>query len=258
MNEELALHNAEQIYRSNLQKRERLLEKSEFLKKEIEELYSKKDEFFETFNALIKQKDGLYEQLNLHRRRRDELNAQVKDQRLRDNKNKKQNEDYESVKKDYDRLELELQTSYHPVPEENSIIEKLRVLRKTLDTLSPAEKLKLDDMDYDAIKKNADEEHKIVLASIESIKELNKKIDTTKLQIDGINELLNNRKDAYSKLNEKIKNISAEIKSMREKIIELKGDNNTDEYSLKEVTENLEEKYDDALEILKSKKKIEL
>jgi uncharacterized coiled-coil DUF342 family protein len=259
MSEDLDLHNAEQIYRSNLQKRDRLFEKSGFIKKEIEEFYAKKDELFEKFNDLIKQKDEVYANLNLHKLRRDAFNKKVKDQIQSNKKNSRYDNNFEALKKEYEKLELELQTSYHSVPEENKIIEQIRLLSKTLDTIAPEQNVEiLEKMDIEELKKSADEEHKIVLASIEDIKELNKKIDAVKLQIDGINDMLARKKEEFNIVRDKIDKLSLEIKNMRDKIIELKGDVNAENYILKDNPEEIEEKYDDALEILKSKKKIEL
>ncbi|MGC8497101.1 MAG: hypothetical protein ACP5NL_03780 [Thermoplasmata archaeon] len=258
MSEAIDLHNAEQIYRSNLQKRDRLFEKSEFIKKEIEEFYAKKDELFEKFNELIKQKDEVYANLNLHKIRRDAFNKKVKDQIQSTRKNSRLNKDFETLKKEYEKLELELQTSYHSVSEENRIIEQIRLLSKTLDSIVPEQNIEMPEkMDIEELKKSADEEHKIVLASIEDIKELNKKIDAVKLQIDGINDMLARKKEEFNIIRDKIDKLGSDIKNMRDKIIELKGDTNSDNYSIKDDPEEIEKKYDDALEILKSKKKIE-
>ncbi|MEM3237394.1 MAG: hypothetical protein QXX11_00545 [Thermoplasmata archaeon] len=258
MSEDLELHNAEQIYRSNLQKRDRLFEKSEFIKKEIEEFYTKKDELFEKFDELIKQKDEVYANLNLHKSRRDLFNMKVKDQIQSNRKNSSLDNNFETLKKEYEKLELELQTSYHSVSEENRIIEQIRALSKMLDSTVPEQNIEIPEkMDIEELKKSADEEHKIVLASIENIKELNKKIDVVKLQIEGINDMLARKKEEFNIIRDKIDKLSLEIKNMRDKIIELKGDTNSDNYSIKDNPEEIEEKYDDALEILKSKKKIE-
>jgi exonuclease SbcC len=258
MSEDLDLHNAEQIYRSNLQKRDRLFEKSEFIKKEIEEFYAKKDDLFEKFNDLIKQKDEVYANLNLHKLRRDAFNKKVKDQIQSSRKNSRYDNNFEALKKEYEKLELELQTSYHSVLEENKIIEQIRLLSKMLDAIVPEQNIEIPEkMDIEELKKSADEEHKIVLASIEDIKELNKKIDAVKLQIEGINDMLARKKDEFNIIRDKIDKLSLEIKNMRDKIIELKGDANVENYSVKDNQEEIEEKYDDALEILKSKKKIE-
>lgn len=259
MTKDLDLHNAEQVYRSNLQKRDKLFEKSAFIKKEIYEFYSKKDDLFEKFNDLIKRKNEVYENLNLHKSKRDEFNNKVRDQILLKKSNSKYDfNDFEMIKKEYEKLDLELQINYHSVSDENNIIEQLRALRKKLDSMVPNEKNdSTEKLDVEDLKKSADEEHKIVLASIEDIKELNKKIDAVKLQIDGINDLLARKKEEFNSLHEKINKLSLEIKNMRDKIIELKGDDNTENYSLKNNPEEFEEKYDDALEILKSKKKIE-
>ncbi len=258
MSEDLELHNAEQIYRSNLQKRDRLFEKSEFIKKEIEEFYAKKDESFEKFNALIKEKDEIYANLNLHKSRRDAFNKKVKDQIQSRRQNSRFDNSIETLKKEYEKLELELQTSYHSVSEENRIIEQIRALNRTLESIVPEQTIEIPEkMDIEELKKSADEEHKIVLASIESIKELNKKIDVVKLQIESINDMLARKKEEFNITRDKIDKLSLEIKNMRDKIIELKGDTNSDSYTIKEDPEKIEEKYDDALEILKSKKKIE-
>jgi uncharacterized coiled-coil DUF342 family protein len=255
MTKDLELHNAEQTYRSNLQKRDKFFEKSEFIKKEIYEFYLKKDELFEKFNELIEQKNDAYEYLNFHKSKRDEYNNKVKEEIGTKKSNVKY--DFEMIKKEYEKLELELQTSYHSVSDENEIIDQLRTLKKKLDSMVPEEKTEsTEKLDVEDLKKSAGQEHLIVLASIEDIKKLNKKIDAVKLQIDSINDLLAHKKEEFNTIHEKINKLSLEIKNMRDKIIELRGDDYTENYSLKTIPEEFEKKYDDALEILKSKKKI--
>lgn len=280
------MDDAEKKFQGSITKRNEFNDKARQIREDRDLLHQKRKEIMVDVNSLKKEKDKALEELRKHKEKRDSLHKKarkiidLKKAKSGDMKGGNVGDELFSLKAQLKKLEYMQQITPLTMEKERDIIDEIRdgtarlkeLEKEFQDIVGVKEEVTSLDGEIDSMFKEADDEHQLVVKYYTKTKEYRDKLDEIFREVNYLRAEADKKHAQFLEYRQKADEFHQKAMDMREHLTGIRSENREQARQARQVIsdqnksargaikdkEKLDEKLDEALELLLKKGKISL